>query len=303
NAGTDATTVVNHLRYDSFGNITSQTNSALQPLLAWTGRYRDPDTGLQWNLHRWYDPAVGRWLSEDPIGFEGRDENLARYVGNSPTTYIDPLGLDAWDPVTLYLHPETLFQNHFQTIGEAYYNDPKRDNVLGVKPGQLPVDVIREYVREHGPLDLLVIADHGGNVVDAAGRPIPGQFIQGMGGKGLSLEDFRALAPFLDQDAKLILGGCNVGQDTAYCEQIAKDTQSSVCASTGPIRYGGIPIPFSGLSIPTRFYSYDEWKWFPAPGVDRKTLPDPRQLHLRSINDPLPPSSSKKHGYGECGCH
>jgi RHS repeat-associated protein len=95
NAATDTTSVVNHLKYDSFGTITSQTNSALQPLLAWTGRYRDPDTGLQWNLNRWYDPVIGRWLSEDPIGFAGADENLARYVGNSPLSLSDPSGESA----------------------------------------------------------------------------------------------------------------------------------------------------------------------------------------------------------------
>jgi uncharacterized protein RhaS with RHS repeats len=40
-----------------------------------------------------YDPTVGRWITEDPIGFEGNDANLYRYVGNSPTNYLDPSGL------------------------------------------------------------------------------------------------------------------------------------------------------------------------------------------------------------------
>lgn len=39
-----------------------------------------------------YDPTVGRWLSLDPIGFEGNDTNLYRYVGNEPVTHIDPTG-------------------------------------------------------------------------------------------------------------------------------------------------------------------------------------------------------------------
>ena len=40
-----------------------------------------------------YDPTVGRWLSEDPIGFEGGDANLHRYVRNTPLNLIDPTGL------------------------------------------------------------------------------------------------------------------------------------------------------------------------------------------------------------------
>jgi hypothetical protein len=39
-----------------------------------------------------YDTSTKRWLSEDPIGFEGGDTNLYRYVGNSPTNARDPHG-------------------------------------------------------------------------------------------------------------------------------------------------------------------------------------------------------------------
>ncbi len=41
-----------------------------------------------------YDPSIGRWLEEDPLGFEAGDANLYRYVGNGPTTSVDPEGLD-----------------------------------------------------------------------------------------------------------------------------------------------------------------------------------------------------------------
>ncbi len=58
-----------------------------------TGRMFDTATGLQNNLNRWYDPVVGRWISEDPIGFEAGDSNLYRYVGNGPTIATDPSGL------------------------------------------------------------------------------------------------------------------------------------------------------------------------------------------------------------------
>lgn len=41
-----------------------------------------------------YDPTIGRWLNEDPIGFEAGDANKYRYVGNKVTTFIDPDGLE-----------------------------------------------------------------------------------------------------------------------------------------------------------------------------------------------------------------
>ena len=48
---------------------------------------------MQWNINRWYDPKVGRWISEDPIGFEAKDANLFRYTLNQPTIQRDYLGL------------------------------------------------------------------------------------------------------------------------------------------------------------------------------------------------------------------
>ncbi|MBY0416401.1 MAG: RHS repeat-associated core domain-containing protein [Bdellovibrionales bacterium] len=39
-----------------------------------------------------YDPEIGRWLSKDPIGFEGGDTNLYGYVLQDPINSIDPQG-------------------------------------------------------------------------------------------------------------------------------------------------------------------------------------------------------------------
>ena len=42
--------------------------------------------------NRWYDPEIGRFISEDPVGFAGGDINLYSYVGNNPLNFIDPFG-------------------------------------------------------------------------------------------------------------------------------------------------------------------------------------------------------------------
>jgi uncharacterized protein RhaS with RHS repeats len=44
-----------------------------------------------------FDPTIGRWLEQDPIGFVGGDANLYRYVGNDPTNATDPSGLAETD--------------------------------------------------------------------------------------------------------------------------------------------------------------------------------------------------------------
>jgi RHS repeat-associated protein len=102
---THETTVVNHLTYDAFGNITSQTNAAKQPHVTYTGRYWDADAGLYYYRARWYDPIVGRFISEDPKGFAAGDPNLLRYVKNSPLTHVDPTGMDSCETGQVGAYP------------------------------------------------------------------------------------------------------------------------------------------------------------------------------------------------------
>ena len=92
NPSNGVTTVNNHLRYDSFGRITSQTAPAELPAVAFTGRDWDADAGLYYYRARWYDPAAGRFISQDPIGFAAGDTNIQRYVGNGPTLATGPDG-------------------------------------------------------------------------------------------------------------------------------------------------------------------------------------------------------------------
>lgn len=47
-----------------------------------------------------YDPNSGRFIQKDPIGLDGGDINLYRYVENNPVNFIDPEGLKAISPDT-----------------------------------------------------------------------------------------------------------------------------------------------------------------------------------------------------------
>jgi RHS repeat-associated protein len=56
------------------------------------GQQIDRESGLFYNRHRYYDPQMGRYITQDPIGLRGGN-NLYSYVGGSPTNWHDPLGL------------------------------------------------------------------------------------------------------------------------------------------------------------------------------------------------------------------
>jgi RHS repeat-associated protein len=93
NESTGGTSIANHRRYDAFGRRVSETNAAVDLIFGYTGKLFDETTRLQNNLNRWYDSSTGRWISQDPIGFNAGDANLYRYVGNHPTYATDPSGL------------------------------------------------------------------------------------------------------------------------------------------------------------------------------------------------------------------
>jgi RHS repeat-associated protein len=140
--------VIQHLSYDSFGKITNQTNTSFDFRYGYTGRELDVETGDYYYRARYYDSGVGRFISEDPIGFEGGDSNLSRYVFNSPTNYTDPSGnipvlLIVGGVVVSYALEQALFPDHAQvpTAPCDYHPTPPDQELkrlaVGLAGGQL----------------------------------------------------------------------------------------------------------------------------------------------------------------------
>jgi RHS repeat-associated protein len=91
---TAAGDVAEQLDYDSFGNITSDSNPGFQPF-GFAGGLYDRDTGLLHLGAREYDPKTGRFTTRDPLGFGGGDANLYGYVLDDPVNAVDPSG-EGW---------------------------------------------------------------------------------------------------------------------------------------------------------------------------------------------------------------
>ncbi|CAM4021328.1 RHS repeat-associated protein [Paracidovorax anthurii] len=60
--------------------------------LRYPGQVWDEETGLSYNLHRYYDAGTGRYIQADPIGLDG-GWNRFVYVNANPLLKIDPVGL------------------------------------------------------------------------------------------------------------------------------------------------------------------------------------------------------------------
>ncbi|WP_306316269.1 MULTISPECIES: RHS repeat-associated core domain-containing protein [unclassified Streptomyces] len=80
-----------HTRTTVWGTTTWSAKSTAYTPLGFPGQYLDPETGLHYNHHRYYDPATARYLTPDPLGLAPAP-NPVTYVHN-PHTWTDILGL------------------------------------------------------------------------------------------------------------------------------------------------------------------------------------------------------------------
>ncbi len=90
-------TVLDHVVYDSFGSILTETNASNGDRFKFAGMEYDSTTGQYYDHARWYGSLDGRFLSQDPTWFSAGDTDFYRLVGNVPTDNTDPTGLRAGD--------------------------------------------------------------------------------------------------------------------------------------------------------------------------------------------------------------
>ena len=112
--GDTSVTTVRYFAHDDFGNVVGQFVDATHPTqtvtygdcgrptvsgetanrLTWKGLSYDPDVGLTYVRARWYDPNIGRFVSEDPLGLQG-GINPYVFANNDPINGSDPSGQSA----------------------------------------------------------------------------------------------------------------------------------------------------------------------------------------------------------------
>jgi RHS repeat-associated protein len=94
---------IKRLSFDAFQNATHMSAASLNDRYSASGREDDLTVRLRYEQTRWYDPTLGRWISEDPKGLEGGDFNLYRYgynnqhAGKQPTSFFGEVVAGAFD--------------------------------------------------------------------------------------------------------------------------------------------------------------------------------------------------------------
>ncbi|MGD1078911.1 MAG: RHS repeat-associated core domain-containing protein [Candidatus Sulfotelmatobacter sp.] len=123
--------LANLYTYDTFGNITTSTGTLTNPF-HFTGRDADSESNLYYYRTRYYDPTIGRFLSEDLARF-GAGQDFYAYVRNNPARFKDPSGLIGIDGSCSCPDNKNAIQaaTPLAIAGAAGISDPKlRDCVL-----------------------------------------------------------------------------------------------------------------------------------------------------------------------------
>lgn len=86
--------VKNSYHYAPYGTLVDSSETVKNNPYRYTGREYDPETQLYYYRARYYDPALGRFVSEDPSG-ENSGVNQYAYAEGNPASLRDPSGTDA----------------------------------------------------------------------------------------------------------------------------------------------------------------------------------------------------------------
>ncbi len=111
--------------YRTYGNVVQQQVAEIDNPLRFQGQYHDPETGLHYNRHRYYNPNTGRFITPDPIGLAGGLNNY-QYVPN-PTGWVDPLGLAAQEKRSPDTSISTELQASLRSLPDGSYSGRCQD--------------------------------------------------------------------------------------------------------------------------------------------------------------------------------
>lgn len=103
--------------YDAFGNEKAPDPNDTN-LFRYCGEYFDKETGTIYLRARYYDPEIGRFITEDSVWGKDADPlslNLYTYCGNDPVLFTDPTGHITQQDKDKYKHGEINFYQ-WQTI-------------------------------------------------------------------------------------------------------------------------------------------------------------------------------------------
>ncbi|KPB28311.1 YD repeat-containing protein [Pseudomonas syringae pv. syringae] len=144
--------IVWQAKYRAWGAVEKLVVNEVEQNLRFQGQYFDVETGLHYNTFRYYDPEIGRFITQDPIGLDG-GFNLYKYVPN-PTSWVDPWGWECWG---------TARSSYWKAEAKAPTQAYSPANIARMTKGQAPrmkVEVVNRKTLEISEKDVSMELHH-----------------------------------------------------------------------------------------------------------------------------------------------
>ncbi|KTB97830.1 hypothetical protein AO387_25730 [Pseudomonas syringae ICMP 11168] len=144
--------IVWQAKYRAWGAVEKLVVNEVEQNLRFQGQYFDVETGLHYNTFRYYDPEIGRFITQDPIGLDG-GFNLYKYVPN-PTSWVDPWGWECWG---------TARSSYWKAEAKAHTQAYSPANIARMTKGQAPrmkVEVVNRKTLEISEKDVSMELHH-----------------------------------------------------------------------------------------------------------------------------------------------
>ena len=169
------------------------------------GQYYDSESSLFYNWNRYYNPAIGRYISSDPIGLLG-GINIFGYVKQNPTNWTDSLGLSVTvtteDGTTATFTDSLNFSGY---LNKLRINNKLVKNISFYGHGAPNQQSINEHPTFLGPDEYIRLNPNGDGSVQIVGQSLgPNNYVD----LGATLRGIMA------ENSSIDLYGCNVDGDT-----------------------------------------------------------------------------------------
>ncbi|WP_344796567.1 RHS repeat-associated core domain-containing protein, partial [Litoribacillus peritrichatus] len=203
--------------YTAFGEaqvIIEQVNNPIR----FQGQYFDQESSLHYNRFRYYDPEIGRFIHQDPIGLVG-GINHYQYAPN-PVQWVDPFGLKCKEQP-----PQAANNLSETTIPENY--DPVSDTFKGVDINLFSTDEAIHYSAKNvdNKDDIFIVGGHGSpdRMVDQNRELVT----------PVALARMIKNHPKYQEGMQVYLLSCSTGQGSnSFAEQLTKEMGGPVTAPT-----------------------------------------------------------------------
>ena len=134
--------------YDAFGNLIegSETGETKENSFLYNGQQTDEESGLIYLRNRYYNPEIGRFITEDPAK-DGT--NWYVYCGNNPIALVDPLGLFDYNTVLDYnpnQYSDDVLALQNELAYHGYLSADDRDGYFGQKT----LNAVNAYKNDRG---------------------------------------------------------------------------------------------------------------------------------------------------------